>query len=325
MTTTSETTVRTVPTGEVPEVLHELLDRELAYDPVARGGFINHLAMSLVAAARLGATDEELRGMFDDQTGGTFLVPRETPGWLAPGTGEVERSGIEAVVRSELPVLVDRPLSQFFHAVIRLELAIDAGHAGQVANALRNLADHGGPLPSPPTGEGGESLAAVIAALRSHPERRRGSFGELGAYAGQAWFAETVARLRWDDSLLADLASTAVAAHTGIGDFTTLHMVTGVRAVRALASFLDDGPRRELALHTAHAVALASAVLVDDFADDGRSDDPIDVDWEAIGRAAVSTGDPHVVKLAYAAHLEESATGDTRYRIVAARQAGVRT
>lgn len=303
-------------------MLDELLDRELAFDPVARGGFINHLAMSLVAATRLGATDDELREMFRSQTGGTFLLRRDEPDWLGGDTAAVERDGIEPTVRRKLPDLVDRPLSQFFHAVIRLELAVDAAHPGQVANALRNLADHGGPLASPPSGEGGESLAAVLSALRSHPEREQGSFGEMRSYAEEPWFADTVARLRWEDGLYDDLASTAVAAHLALGDFTTLHMVTGVRAVRALSAFLDEGPRRELALHTAHAVALLSAVLLDDFDDDrGRSVGPVDADWSDIGRAAIGTGDPHVVKLVYAARLEEAATGDPRYRTVAVRQA----
>lgn len=307
-------------------VLDELLDRELAYDPLARGGFNSHLSMSLVAARRLGATDDQLREWFEAQTTDGFLVPRDRPSRLDRDTAEVERLGIDAVVRRELPALVDAPLSQFFHAIIRLELAIDAQHAGQVANALQHLREQGRPLGDPPGGDGGESLAAVASALAQHPQRRSGSLRDLRGAAEAPWFRDTLARLRDDGHLLDDVAAFVAAVHLDRNDFTSLHMVTGTRAARALAQYLDPEDQRRLALRTAQAVALVAAVVLDG-ADPSRRDTP-DVDasrlaWADIGRAALVTLDPHVVKLVYAARLEEAATADPRYRFLAARQAGL--
>ena len=61
-----DTTITTAPIHvdddlDADAALARLLDDELDYRPGARGGFISHLAMSLVAARRLGATAEELQ------------------------------------------------------------------------------------------------------------------------------------------------------------------------------------------------------------------------------------------------------------------------
>jgi len=308
-------------------VLDELLDRELSYDPVARGGFINHLAMSLVAARRLGATDDELRGWFDAQTGDGFLLQRDRPDWLDGDTAEIASLGVEQVVRRELPALIDAPLSQFFHAIIRLELAIDAAHPGQIANALRNLREHGHPLPDPPSGDGGESFAAVTAGLAHHPQRRDGSLRDLRDAATQPWLRSTLERLRVDDHLLDDVASVVVAVHLELDDFTSLHMLTGTRAARALAGLLEPDDRRRLSLRTAQAVTLVAAVVLGGPDPTNRRDshpEGSQLSWDAIGRAAIATLDPHVAKLVYAARLEEATTADPRYRLAAARQAGLR-
>src|SRR5690606_14050254 len=63
--------------------LAKLLEAELDYAPQARGGFVNHLAMALVAAARLGASEERLQELFDSQVQDGYLIRRETPSWLA--------------------------------------------------------------------------------------------------------------------------------------------------------------------------------------------------------------------------------------------------
>lgn len=56
------------PDPRARERLAQLLDAELAFDPRARGGFVNHTAMALVAAWRLGADADELERWFDDDT-----------------------------------------------------------------------------------------------------------------------------------------------------------------------------------------------------------------------------------------------------------------
>ncbi len=306
--------------------LDRLLDAELDYRIGARSGFINHLAMSLVAAARLGATADELQRWYDEQTSSDFLIARTRPDSLDEPAERMEREGIAAEVRRRLPALVVAPESQFFHAPIRLELAIDAGHPEQVANALENWEAHAAPLPERPDGDGDLGAAEVVRRVLAHPSAAAAS-EELDVHgvAAQPWFVAEMAHLGVDDGTLDELTAVAAASHVSPRHFGTLHLVTGTRAVRALAPFLGATGRRELALRTAQALAAAmvsfAATLPSD-AETAARRAAAPADWHGIARAALDSHDPHVVKLVYAAALEEGATGDPLYRSIAATQVG---
>jgi hypothetical protein len=306
-------------------VLERLLDAELDYDPVARRGFINHTAMALVAARRLGAGDSDLERWFRDDTTGDFLVPRARPDWLGPLSDEVRERGADVVTAERLPQLVGAPGSQLFHAVIRLELALDAGHPGQVANALRNWADHDDPLGPAPDARRDRDVASVLAALRE--ERVAGRLPELGAHelAQHPLVGELLDTLAVHDHLLDELAASVAAIHADAGDFGTLHLVTGTRAVRAVADRLDDEARRELAVRAVQAVALLWLTFGAPAPADAEQLDrrrAVPTDWATTSRRAIDTGDHHVVKLVYAARLEHATTGDPLYGWLAAREAG---
>ncbi|MHB1139372.1 MAG: questin oxidase family protein [Microthrixaceae bacterium] len=316
------TTNLTVAPHSTDQLLATLLDDELDLDPVASGDFINHLAMSLVALRRLGGSDDELQQWYDAQTSGDFLVPRVRPDWLVPESDEVRSRGAHAVIAERLPSLVGSPGSQFFHAIIRLDLAVDAGHAGQVANALRNWAAHDHPLPDPPTGDGHASYRHVLARLAA--ATRDGAPAPTGSHelASTDWFTAAMSELAAHDGLLEEVSEAAASSHLEPRHFGTLHLVTGTRAAQALSPLLDDVARRTLALRTAQAVAVtyvsigapALAEPVDEPASTGSAE------WASIARRAIASGDPHVAKLVYACRLEEDRTGSARYRPIASRQ-----
>ena len=305
--------------------MDRLLDAELGFRPGARGGFINHLAMSLVAAARLGATVEELQGWYDSQTSGDFLIPRARPDTLDEPAERMERDGIADEVRRRLPAVAVAPESQFFHAPIRLELAIDAGHPAQVANALENWEAHDRPLPERPDGDGDLGVAEVVRQVLARPSAGPASALDVHGVAAEPWFRAELARLRVDERTLDEVAAVAAASHVMPRHFGTLHLVTGTRAARALAPYLEPDDRRELALRTAQALAAAmvsfgAGLPSDDETAERRATAP--ADWQGIAQAALDSHDPHVVKLVYAAALEETATGDPLYRAIAATQVG---
>ena len=322
MTTTTFTSASPHAARPTDHVLAALLDDELDYDPIARGDFINHLAMSLVAVRRLGGSDDELQQWYDVQTSGDFLVRRERPAWLVPETDRVWSEGGQAVVAQRLPSLIGSPGSQFFHAIIRLELALDAGHSGQIANALHNWADHDHPLPSVPSGEGDEDLAQVLAALT---EASSSSSAQI-VLAAIPWFASTLDRLRYHEGLLDEVSAAAIASHQDPRHFGTLHLVTGTRAAQALAPLLDQAGRRELALRTAQAVAVvhlsmgAPPWVAEAAVGSAPGGLGTEAEWSSVARRAIDSGDPHVAKLVYACRLEEARTGDARYFAVATRQ-----
>lgn len=306
------------------QVLDVFLDAELDYDPVAKGGFINHLAMSLVAVRRLGATDADVEGWFEAQTEGDFLVRRPRPDWVEADAAHIIEAGIAAAVRRRLPELVAAPHAQFFHAPIRLELAIDAGHPGQVANALRNWAG-ARPLPHPPSGGGDRPLRSILERLSTLPQAAAHDGAPLAEIAEAKWFRSEVASLRVDDGLLDEVAAAALAAHVRPRDFGTLHLVTGARAARALATVAAPDDAASLALHTAHALTAAWVAFGVEVRPDGSgaNDRNAAPTWDRIAAAAVESRDPHVAKLVYASRLEAAATGDERsYIRLAARQVG---
>ncbi len=306
--------------------LAALLDDELDLDPVARGDFINHLAMSLVAVRRLGGSDDELQAWYDVQTSGDFLVRRERPEWLVPETEQVWSRGIATVVSEQLPGLIGSPGSQFFHAAIRLEHAVDAGHSGQVAHALHNWADHDHPLPSPPSGRGDASFRDVLRALASASGGAQDLPRRSHDLAAAPWFVASMERLRVHDGLLDEVSEAAIASHDEPRHFGTLHLVTGSRAAQALAPLLEPADRRELALRQAQAVAVTyvsmGAPPLAERRDDAVATPGDPTVWEPLGRCAIDSQDPHVAKLVYACRLEEVRTGNVRYREVATRQVG---
>jgi hypothetical protein len=312
--------------------LAELLDAELAFSPSARDGFVNHLAMGLVAAARLGAGPDELAAAYDEQAASDFLRRREEPAWLAPEAAAVVDVGVAEAVRARGSELAVAPAARWFHAAIRLEHAVDAGHPGQVANAIHDWADHGEPLAPLFLPAGPRSYAEVVERLVDAAVAEAAPAGgrpanDLGAAARQPWFEAGMGELRRGPDLLDEVAAVALAAHVAGGSIGTLHLVTGTRAARALAPLLDPADGEELAARTAQAVAAGVVATLASPLPDRRQLDAHraapGASWGEVAEAARATGDPHVIKLTWAARQEHAATGDELYRWVAAREAGL--
>lgn len=313
----------TRPDVEPASTLWRLLDAELDFDTDAHHGFTSHLAMGLVAAARLGAEADVLERWFEDEAADGYLRRRPgRPDWLPAITARVERRGIDAEVRTVLPDLVDR-VGGFFHWMIRLELAIDAGHPGQVANALGDWQRRPRRTAASVAPAGSGSVADVIDRVIGSGLGPGSAGGISGDRSGPATAA--VAEVADHPDLLAEIAEVVADLHWAVDDFTTLHLVTGTRAARALEPFLAEPDRRRLAHAHLHAVAEAMAGHVPSAsaAVEAMPERAMLPDWRRIGADAIETGDDHVVKLVYAAELEEAATGRPVYRAIAARAAGV--
>lgn len=308
--------------------LDRLLDHELDFSVGARGGFNNHLPMQLVAAARLGATDDLLGDITTDQEHSDLLLPRERPDWLAPLTAEVTDRGTAAVVAERLPDLVDSPTTHWFHAMIRLEYALDADHPGQVANSLHDWAAHRRPLAPLPAPGGSTPLVEVARVLHRRAEASGHQRSSIEAVTYEPWFADALA----DADLGAGLDGAAELArltHVVTNDILSLHLVTGARAASVIAAVptVDVATRHRLSGRIAQAV-LAGYVTA------GVPDLPTDADlghprsaelpgWEEIASAALASGDAHVMKLAYSCRSEQARRGDRLYRWLAARQSEI--
>lgn len=307
--------------------LARLLDAEIAFDPVARGGFINHTAMALVAMWRMGAGVGDLEALYEKDVSSGFILPRDQPEELSTTQGEVTRSGIGPAVRRAAPRFVHAPASQFFHAAIRLEYALDVGHGPQAANALHNWERYDTGLGDLPPRTGNRPFADVAYDLARSPEMRAAHSFDLREVADATWFRESLAQADLGDPRLLDaVAEVALAAHIHGDNFGSLHLVTGTRAARAVAAALDPSDAWTLAAHTAQAVAAGLGQARGSLADTAEMAEmrtrPA-VPWSDIAQAAIASGDHHVIKLVYTCRCEQVATGDALYQRVAARQAGL--
>jgi hypothetical protein len=303
--------------------LAHLLDEELAFSPSFQRHYSSHLAMALVALAQMGASPEVLQRTF----AASALEPRDDVDELEERRREVARDGIAAVVRARVPALVAAPGSQLFHPMIRLAYALDVGHEGQAAAALLDWERRFQALPLPEPVPGGRRLPDVAAHLAAQPTGTWAHTFDLDGIARRPELVEALAGLALDAATLDDVSAFAIAAHTVADDFITLHLVTGARALRTVCAWVDDDTARHLAAHAARVMAVAYAAV-------GAPPLPIPADLEALRRVdlptrsaiaerAIRDHDPHVIKLANVALVEEERTGDALYRYSAARVVGL--
>ncbi len=318
--TTTTTILRTSP------ALDHVLDAELAYSPSFRKHYSSHLAMALVALHQLGAPPDALDSTLDAHARNE-LEPRDDRDVLNQRIAEVTRDGIAATVRARVPDLVRGPGSQLFHPLIRLAYALDAGHHGQVAAALLDWERRHHVLPAPPPVPGDRRLPDVAAELAARPAGTWPHSFDLDGIARRPELRDALHGVALDEHTLDDISAFAIAAHVAADDFVTLHLVTGARALRAVSEHIDHDVALQLAAHTVPVMAVGYAAV-------GAPPLPrrIELDTirrsrlperDAIAERAVADRDPHVIKLANVALVEEDRTSDPLYRYAAARVVGL--
>lgn len=315
--------MRSMPTTALAQhppsvVLSRLLDDELAYSPSFRRYYSSHLAMALVALEQMGASPDVLERTFSSHRG----EPRTDTDQLADAIAEVLEVGIDESVRRRVPDLADATATALFHPAIRLAYALDIGHPGQVAAALLDWETRREVLPLPEPTSGTRRLADVSGVLSAQPP---GTWEESYDFAGVAVrpeLADAIAGLARDEHTLDDLVDFAAAAHATADHFLSLHMVTGARAIHRIAQLLEPEDARRLAAGAAETMVVAYASLgAPPLLSAAELDElrcrPLP-DRAEIAHTAVQDRDPHVIKLANVALVEEERTGDPLYRYLAA-------
>lgn len=304
-----------------------LLDNELVFSPSFRRIYSNHLAMALVALEQLGADPETLEDVFAAHAADDGAELRDNRPALDERVAEVMRDGIAATVRTRAPALVDGPGTALFHPLIRLAYALDIGHPGQVAAALLDWERRHEVLPVPEPEPGQRRLFDVAADLATHPPGTWQTTYDFDGIARRPELRAALDSMALDEHTLDDISSFAIAAHITAEEFVTLHLVTGARAVRAVAGWLDAEHVRPLAAHALSQLAVGYAAV-------GAPAllSPADLDAvrrlrlptrESIAERAIADRDPHVIKLANVALVEEERTADPLYRYAAARVVGL--
>lgn len=332
-----------------PTALDVLLDEDLGFDPTTAEGLSNHLPMALVALERLGASDGTLQRFFEGYA--RRLVPRAPAGatltagdWRrAIGTGRrfadlcgyferaVADAGVDDTVSAHLPALLPGVGSAAFHGVIRLAYALDSGGPRRVAAGLAYLADQFRPLGAP-TGAPARSADPrdLLADLRNDGRLRAVELSgwnigtRMGAVAASPAFADVIDRLAVDGATGGALADAALLVYASTGDFTALHMVTGLHALRRLEPYAGEGPvllRYGWQALAAAYLTIGAPPLLDD--EDRAEMDATAPAWDRIVAAALGSSDEHVIKFAYSCREQDAVFPRATYRAVAARKARV--
>ncbi len=301
--------------------LHPWLDRSLALPPEYRDQLTNHLPMALHALHAMGAGEARLAAFFDAYArrfdartpcagDGPF------PALRAAFADRLAREGRGAVLRAELPGLLEGVAAAAFHGAIRTAHAVESGHAGELAAALAYWSWRHQPLPAPAAAgpwpfdrwaarlseaAAGLSFDAPLISLRMAAAAQSAPYRELGA------------RLAPAPDLLPRLSALAAERYAATGNFTLLHLVTGTRALAGLAPWA--GPAAVPPVLAAWTAAFLAARLP---ADDLPPRPPLA--WDAIVPAACAQDDDHVIKLVHACREGARAWGhDALYRSAATR------
>jgi hypothetical protein len=312
-----------------PGALYGLLDRNLQLPPEYRDGLTNHLPMALHALHSLGANAARLEAFYAGYATRFEGLPAPVAAEAPPGawrawrsvreqpdafsllqaafTAAIAADGRDAVLRVALPGLLEGVAAAAFHGPIRTAHAVQAGHDGELAAALAYWAWRWQPL----------AEVAQVAPLPFHAWARRLVIDALawtsdaplialrmGEATRSAPYAQLAGALAGGADLLPQLAAFALERYMRTRNFTVLHMVTGLRAVRVLSPWIADlAPAAPVLVRAFVAAYLAAKVREERASAEGPHD------WARVVEAAKASDDEHVIKIVHACRDEAAFYG----------------
>ncbi|NNH58143.1 questin oxidase family protein [Rhizobium laguerreae] len=312
----------------------------------------NHVPMVLIALDRLGASPERLEQWYEQYRESHALPPVPPP--IAPiiraqwaealgdrtreadyrafFIAETRRLGIDAVIRTYLPAMVNGLAGSATHPLMRLAYGVLKKDDQEVGTALGYWAACYLPLPpatgaAPDTDDPGSVLADVgnIEGIRDYEPETDLLWHNIRAVAALPGFRPVIDRLAFNADTPRRMAATSLALFAGTMDFTALHSVTGMHWLRLVSPHLENAEPFYRAFWQVIASlvpkigfpALPTAEALEEMR---RRRAPA---WAEIKRAAVSSDDEHDVSLVFSALQEEEVWKDPLYRVVAARRVGL--
>lgn len=319
--------------------LHRLLDREVLLHPESPDGLTSHLPMALQALQALGADETRMTAFasahemrFARDTDAPEAAPPLPSDWRAlrgqTGTYAVLRAHFQAqlaqrsrdeVLREVLPDLFSGVAAAAFHGPIRVAHALQAGHNGELANALAYWAWRWQPVTTPPQPVPAldfELWAAKLeaAALQWTPQAPLISARIRMAELTPAFMALAGA-LRLDIGTLPQVNAWAAARYAATRSFTVLHIVTGLYAIEQLLAQVDETSARVSCL----APALTAAYLAARMSHWPLLPPLRQREWPEIVAAAIASEDDHVIKLVHVARQRFAESVDPVYHQAALR------
>ncbi len=227
-----------------------------------------------------------------------------------------------------MPELLPGVSAVAFHGLIRVAHALQAEHEAELAAALAYWACRWQRL-APPAESGqsqGLSLAAWSARLVAAAPAWRSEapliFLRMLEASATPLYAELAgAALPAAASLqtrVAELAGLALDYYLHSRNFTVLHMITGLRALRVVLPWLPETPQFQLKAQAILGQAFVAAYMAGRVQRRALPPATTGLDWKDLATAATLSDDDHAIKLVHACREEWVAYGDSRYLQAAA-------
>jgi len=335
------------------QVLHAALDRTLGYGPAYEGQMSNHLPMALHAAWEMGADAERLNAQIAHDAPRLERAPALSPADLdevqtlcaasnrwqrhlgrtesaellrAYFDAQLQRHPAEEVMATHLPALLPGAHAFALHGLIRVAHAWETGHRQELAAALASWAAWWEVLPAGTPVEPSAQLDLTdwAARLREEAQGWRSDrpmiLLRMQEASRTALYADLAERLQPAAHLAdrqAQLHDWAVQAYLHSRNFTLLHVITGLRALRVLLPLLKiQGPG--LAVQAVLARTVVAGWMAGRVQWQTQAFDEPVRPWRALHQEALAQGDEHVLKLVHTCWQEDARRPDRRWRQVAA-------
>jgi hypothetical protein len=309
--------------------LMHLLDENRHFELNGRGT-TNHCPMALYALAAMGASDARLEEFFNGwqerhaiaMGQGAIAATRHNYAHLMgnmPAFGGlrdcfetwINEVGATPIVSEVVQAISFAPASGAFHALIRLAYGLEAGHAGEIAAGLAAMVcghlsieiERGNRAPAASVSDGLAMLSRQVAGLHI---TGNSITSRLRMVAADPLFQSALPAAPAGLGLLDEMALAALALYRQSGNFTALHMVTGLHAARVLFERLPPEFARQRApeLWAAFCAAYVSfgAPSLAVYADDATA--PGAFAWDLILARALQSNDDHDIKFTYTCQRE---------------------
>ncbi|WP_374356929.1 questin oxidase family protein [Chitinimonas sp.] len=320
------------------DLLHRLLGESLALPPEYRDQLTNHLPMALHALSEMGANEAQMRRFFGAYgsrfKGSSAPQPKPSatpwqqllgqdkayPALLAQFQQQLALHDADTVLREALPVLLPGVAAAAFHGAIRCAHAIESGHLGELAAALAYWAWRWQGLAVPAATPARLSLEQwsaqlIEAAQHWHHDGHLIAIRMAAACQSSAYqqLAGALSPAPSFDALLAGFARFALARYLVSGNFTVLHMITGLRALRVLRPWYNPDQTSQALLSRALTAAYLAANLVE------KPSSAPSLPWDVLRERALAAADDHAIKLTHACIDEAQHYGEAGYQLAASR------
>ena len=325
------------------DTLQHLLHAHLQLPAEYQDQLTSHLPMALQALHSLGASPLRMRAFYAtyakrfegmQATASAQPVadwrslrgqPDAYPSLLASVRALVARDGVDATLRALLPDLLPGVAAAAFHGLIRTAHAVHSGHAGEVAAALSYWAWRWQPLAPAQVPAALMPLPLWSAALVRDAQKWRTDGPLISIRMDQATqgavyqsLADALQPFADLQSAIHSLAALAAERYVASPNFTVLHMITGMRAMRVLSPWVESEEGVQSILVRAFTAAYLAARVVPL----ATRPEPRLHNWPEVIAAGIASDDDHVIKLVHACSEEAGVYGDCNYLRVAGLAVG---